>query len=123
MKQKKIYKVVPFLPVKDLKETIKFYKDYLGFSNEWFWEDTDAGISRDELRLLFNRNPMHVDKINSSSQSLEVCWFVDNVDEFYKEYKEKNVHIISELKNQPWGIREFTIKDINGYWIRVGESY
>ena len=123
MKDQKIYKVVPFLPVKDLKETINFYKEYLGFSNEWFWEETDAGISRDELRLLFNRNPTHAERINSPNQSLEVCWFVDNVDEFYKEYKEKGVQIVSELKNEPWGIREFTIKDINGYWIRVGESY
>ena len=123
MKDKKIYKVVPFLPVKDLKETINYYRDYLGFSNEWFWEDTDAGISRDELRLLFNRNPMHAEKVNSPNQSLEVCWFVDSVDEFYREYRDKGVQIVSEPENKPWGIREFTIKDINGYWIRVGESY
>ena len=30
------------MPVHDLKETISYYRNQLGFSDEWFLEDTDA---------------------------------------------------------------------------------
>ena len=113
---------VPFLPVKDLKETIAYYKDKLGFYEEWFWEDTDAGIRRDDLRLLFNQNPEYTARINSNSQALEICWFVTNVDEIYEEYTSKGLNIIKQLWNAPWGIREFSFLEINGYVIRIGEG-
>ncbi|MFI5134226.1 MAG: bleomycin resistance protein [Chitinophagales bacterium] len=113
---------VPFLPVKDLKETVRFYKDKLGFSNEWFWEDSDAGLERDDLHLLFNKNPEHVSLINSNGQAFEICWFVQNVDAIYEEFKGKGVVIDKELENKPWGMREFTIFDNNGYAIRIGQG-
>jgi len=122
MKPKHFSHAVPFLPVKDLKETIAYYKDKLGFYEEWFWEDSDAGIRRDDLRLLFNRNPEHVAQINSNSQAFEICWFVQNVDAIYKEYKTKGVEFDKELEDKPWKIREFTIFDNNGYSIRIGEA-
>jgi len=122
MRPKHFSHAVPFLPVKDLKETIQYYKEQLGFYAEWFWEDSDAGIRRDDLRLLFNRNPEHLSHINSNSQALEICWFVTNVDEIYEEYKSKEIKIIKELWDAPWGIREFSILEINGYVIRIGEE-
>ncbi|HYV95338.1 MAG TPA: VOC family protein [Chitinophagales bacterium] len=118
MKPSHFSHAVPFLPVKDLKETIQYYKEQLGFYEEWFWEDSDAGIRRDDLRLLFNRNPEHLSQINSSSQTLEICWFVTNVNEIYEEYKGKEIKIIKELWDAPWGMREFSILEINGYVIR-----
>jgi len=110
------------MPVKDLKETIAFYRDKLGFGGEWFWGDSDAGIERDDLHLLFNKNPAHVAQINSSGQIFEVCWFVQNVDAIFEEFKSKGVNIISPLENKPWGMREFTLQDVNGYAIRVGQG-
>ena len=81
-----------------------------------------AGISRDEMRLIFVENPDYTNKINSDKAGFEIIWFVDNVDEIYNEYKTKNLEIICDLEDQPWGIREFTFKDINGYCIRVSET-
>ena len=113
---------VPFMPVRDLKETIAYYRDQLGFSNEWFWYDTDAGIKRDELGLLFRYAPDYIAGINSENEHFEICWFVCNVDEVYEEYKKKGVNIVSQLEPKPWGMKEFTIQDPNGYHIRIGEG-
>jgi uncharacterized glyoxalase superfamily protein PhnB len=112
----------PFLPVKDLKETIQYYKEQLGFYEEWFWKDSDAGIRRDDLRLLFNKAPEFVADINSKNHALEICWFVRNVDAIYEEYKSKGLTITSPLQDQPWKMREFSIMDLNGYIIRIGEG-
>src|SRR5262245_49607252 len=113
---------VPFLPVRDLKQTIDYYRDTLGFSGEWFWEDTDAGIERDDMAVLFNHNPSFVERVNTGERGFEVMWFVQNVDEIYEEYQEKGVKIVGELKDEPWGVREFAFTDINGYYIRVAEG-
>lgn len=113
---------VPFMPVRDLHETIAYYRDQLGFHDEWYWEDTDAGIQRNELRLLFAHDPEFVSRINSNGRHFEICWFVANVEEVYKEYQAKGIKIVSELGIKPWGMKEFTIEEINGYWLRLGEG-
>jgi uncharacterized glyoxalase superfamily protein PhnB len=122
MKEKFFDHTVPFLPVRDLKETIAYYRDRLGFSNEWFWEDSDAGIERDEMHLLFNQNPEFAGRINSGDRGLEVMWFVQNVEDIYAELQEKGVEIAAELEAEPWGVKEFAFVDINGYYIRVAEG-
>ena len=119
--QKFFYKTLPFLPVRNLEETIHFYKSKLGFKDEWFWGSppTDAGCHRDQLSLLFNQNSTLAEKI----QGFELVMFVDDVDGIYEEFKsKKDIEIISPLKNEPWGIREFTVKDPNGYYLRISCS-
>ncbi len=122
MSEKKFHQVVPFLPVRDLYETIAFYKYKLGFYNEWFWEESDAGICRDELSLLFTWNPDQVERINAEDKHLELVWFVDSVDEICREFKNNEVEILREPQDEPWGHREFAFKDINGYYIRVSQT-
>ena len=124
MQPKHFSHAVPFLPVKDLKETITYYKEKLGFYNEWFWGNppSDAGIQRDNLRLLFNQNKEYATIINSEKQAFEVVVFVQNVDAIFEEYKSKRVKIVSGLKDEPWGVREFTVKDVNGYFLRITEG-
>lgn len=115
------HRQIPVLPVADLKATIKYYKTKLGFSNEWFWEDTDAGCGRNELFMPFNLNPTLLDAMLAASAPLEIIWIVEQVDDIYVEYTQKDLTLLSELENKPWGMREFTIKDINGYAIRIAE--
>jgi len=63
-----------------------------------------------------------VSRINSNNRHFEICWFVSNVEEVYEEFKQKGVKIVSELEFKPWKIKEFTVEEINGYWLRIGEG-
>jgi catechol 2,3-dioxygenase-like lactoylglutathione lyase family enzyme len=119
MKPAKFYRVNPFLPVKDLRATLNFYRDVLGFYEEWTFGDFDGGIRRDEMRAIFRYDPEYTIVINNEQYWFELIWFVDNVDEIYREYKEKKIEVLTSPENKPWGIREFSIKDINGYLIRI----
>lgn len=122
MKPKKFYKTTPFLPVKNLRETLDYYKDVLGFYEEWAWGDIDGGIRRDDMRMIFCQDPDYVEAINNDVYHFVLIWFVDNVDEIYDEFRLKNILITADIKDEPWGIREFTFRDINGYHIRVSET-
>lgn len=47
---------------------------------------------------------------------------VENIDELYKKYKSRQVEILSDIGNKPWGQREFSIRTIDGHRITFGEQ-
>jgi|SRR4030095_1304461 len=120
MTEKKFWKVSPHLPVKDVKETVEWYKQNLGFGEEWFYGDpvTDGGCRRDEMRFLFGIGSEPFQPLKGVSLIL----FVTNVDEVYNEIRERGLQIVSEIKNYDYGIREFSLLDCNGYLLRFSES-
>lgn len=124
MAEKHFYNTVPFLPVANLKETLQFYKDRLGFSGEWIDEPRGivGGIRRDELSMLFQQHPVYLNMINVETESFELLFFVSNIAEIYEEYKGKGVEMVNELVVRPWGVTEFIVKDLNGYWLRITEG-
>jgi uncharacterized glyoxalase superfamily protein PhnB len=116
----KFWKIVPHLPVKDLQETIAFYKDRLGFTEEWFYGDppTDGGCRRDELRMLFGKASGPLTGIGD----LSLVLFVTDVESVYEEMKQRGIKILQPLALYDYGIKEFAIQDCNGYMLRFAES-
>ncbi len=47
---------------------------------------------------------------------------VENIDEFYREYSLKEVDVLSEVSDKPWGQREFSIRTIDDHRIVFGEE-
>ncbi|HTE27961.1 VOC family protein [Flavitalea sp.] len=109
------------LPVKNLKETMNYYKTVLGFYDEWTEGERDGGLRRDNLRVLFGEDPEHLKKINDATHALNLMWFVENIKEIYQEFQNKKIQIESPLQSYTYGLMEFAFKDINGYLIRIAE--
>jgi catechol 2,3-dioxygenase-like lactoylglutathione lyase family enzyme len=122
MKAKKFTRSTPHLPVKDLQLTLDFYRDTLGFYEEWKFGDKDGGIRRDDMRLLFAEDPQFVNDINNDHHRLPLMWFVDNIEEIFSEFQNRNIEIADTLRTHPYGLREFAFIDINGYYIRIAEG-
>jgi uncharacterized glyoxalase superfamily protein PhnB len=122
MKVKKFIRSGPHLPVINLRQTLDYYRDTLGFYEEWTEGKIDGGIRRDEMRLLFGEDAVFTQKINTGTSRLNLLWFVDNINEIYAEFTEKGIEIASPLTAYPYGLREFAFIDINGYYIRVAEG-
>ena len=77
------------LPVRNLRRTLDYYRDTLGFYEEWTWGEKDGGIRRDDMRLLFGEDPGYTGIVNNETNRLNLMWFVDNIDEIYSELKER----------------------------------
>ena len=127
MKQKKFTRSNPHLPVRNLQETLDYYRDRLGFYDEWTWKNTDGvitdgGTMRDDMRLLFGEDPQFTNAMNNKRHRLPLLWFVDNIDEVFSEFQHRKIEIADPLKTHAYGLREFAFIDINGYYIRVAES-
>lgn len=112
----------PHLPVKNLKQTIEYYRDTLGFNDEWTSGEKDGGISRNEMRIIFGEDPDFVNDINNDKHRLPLMWFVENINEIYTEFLEKKITIADRLRLHSYGLREFAFVDINGYYIRIAEA-
>jgi uncharacterized glyoxalase superfamily protein PhnB len=121
VKPKKFIRSVPHLPVRNLQETLNYYRDILGFHDEWTFDEKDGGIQRDDMRMLFGENADHVNSVNNPSQRLPLVWFVENIESIYKEFQDRKIKIESPLTEHPYGMKEFAFIDINGYYIRVSE--
>ena len=128
MKAMKFIRSNPHLPVKNLRQTLDYYRDTLGFYDEWTWtnkdgDTVDGGIRRDDMRLLFGEDPDFTAVINSYKKGrLSIMWFVENIDEIYAEFQTRDIELADTLKTQAYGLREFCFIDINGYLIRVAEG-
>ena len=128
MKRKKFVRSGPHLPVRNLRETLDYYRDKLGFYEEWTWTNdegmvVDGGIRRDDMRLLFAEDPGFVDAINRYGKSqLPLMWFVENIDEVFSEFQNRGIAFADTLRTHPYGLKEFAFVDINGYYIRVAEA-
>ncbi|HLY69293.1 MAG TPA: VOC family protein [Puia sp.] len=120
MRSKKFKHCNPHLPVRNLRETLDYYHDTLGFYDEWTWanekgESVDGGIRRDDMHLLFGEHANFVES------HLAIMWFVENIEEIFLEFQIRKIKIEDGLKLHSYGLREFAFADINGYYIRVAE--
>ena len=83
----------------------------------------DGGIRRDDMQLLFAEDPKLVNVINSYKKSrLLLMRFVDNVDEIFSEFQNRQIEFADTLKTHKYGLKEFAFVDINGYYIRVADG-
>ena len=122
MATKKFIRSNPHLPVKNLRVTLDYYRDKLGFYDEWTLGDKDGGIRRDDLMLLFAEDDDFTGDINNSQHRLPLMWFVDNIEQVLSEFKQRNIELADDLKVHPYGLREFAFVEVNGYYIRVAEG-
>ena len=111
----------PLLAVRDMKKTIEFYRDVLGFEMGMVIPDADnpeyADLSKDGMVLMFIPAKDHGIGIDEKL-GIGVYLYMeidDDIDEYYAELKSKGVNIVADIKDEPYGVRDFMITDIDGY--------
>ena len=110
----------PMLPVHDILLTLQFYQAQLGFDGIWTWDDPPAvaSASRDNLTMLFTSDG----KKAFQSTGMDIMIFLQGVEHLYYEYQAKNLKFASPLEEKPWGLKEFSLLDVNGYYLRFAEN-
>ena len=113
--------ISPTLAVRNMKQTIEFYKNSLGFKMGMTFPDADnpeyADLSKDGMVLMFIP-AKNVGIGNQEKLGVGVNMYMQidgDIDEYYNELKNKGVKVVVDIKDEPYGIRDFTVEDINGY--------
>ena len=109
------------LLVKDIERSAKFYTD-LGFKVVKKVPDVaiTVGLQNFWVELLsIDKVVTEEYKLRSNASSKGVGSYlqinVTDVDKFYDQITQKEIRALSSPKDYPWGYREFTIQDPDGY--------
>jgi GNAT superfamily N-acetyltransferase/predicted enzyme related to lactoylglutathione lyase len=107
------------LAVADVPATVRFYCDKLGFTGEWLWGDppTFGGVRWGKVSILFCLQPALAAQVEGHQH----YFFVSGIDRLHERHRENGVQVINPLEAKPWGLREYTVRDPNGYHLRFGE--
>jgi predicted enzyme related to lactoylglutathione lyase len=99
---------VPELPVADVERAQEHYRDALGFDIAWLTPDKEIGaVSRGKVAIFLRRREPPFEPA--------VHWvFADDIDASYEEMKSLGAKIVDPLELKPWGLRQFTIEDLDG---------
>ena len=109
----------PILPAHDVRRTRQFYES-LGFK---------AGYNDDRYDILRRGNLVvhleHQGDLAPAANHTSCYWRVSNADVLHQEFASlglpRGTHL-TEPFDEPWGMREFTLKDPAGNLIRVGHE-
>jgi uncharacterized glyoxalase superfamily protein PhnB len=123
----KFTNICPIFISEDVKKTVKYYIEVLGFKYAEHFDKIDnfATIYRDSIEIVI------VQKINGKIESNK-CKYGNGYDAYidtdtlegignvYEEYKRKGVKIVSEPRITDYGSYEFVFEDIDGRNIGIG---
>jgi|SRR6185369_11734643 len=99
---------VPELPVADVELAQQHYRDSLGFQVGWLYPDKEIGaVSRGNVAIFFRKKKRPFEPA--------VHWiFAEDIDATYQELRSLGANIADPLEAKPWGLRQFTVKDLDG---------
>jgi len=111
----------PALFVADIKASINFFTEKLGFSIAFVYGEPPfyAQVKRDaaQINLRCVDRPVIDPAVREREELLSAVMTVASADEIkqlFLEIQGKNVAFFQPLKTQPWGARNFIIKDPDG---------
>lgn len=118
--------------VEDIKRSVNFYKDILGFVDGFVSADGgyhsvkrgDVTIGLGEVEGL-GANHHFLPEIEQGRKGLgvEIVLEVDDVNKAYEEVKSSGHRDIEALINRSWGLTDFRVIDPDGYYLRITNRF
>jgi len=108
---------VPILYSSDIRRSIAYYTNVLGFDHQWEWDDVPSfgGVSKDLVELFFCKD-------GQGHPGTWIAIMVDNVDELHERVKAEGGKILAPPQDRDWGLREMIVEDPDGHCIRIGQG-
>lgn len=115
----KLESVRPVLAVNNIDDTIRFYRDVLGFecANRM---DGWAALCRDNVELMISLPNAH-EPFEKPTLTGSIYFNTSDVDGLWEQIKDKS-NIVYPIENFFYGMREFAIRDNNGYILQFGQE-
>jgi catechol 2,3-dioxygenase-like lactoylglutathione lyase family enzyme len=120
MKQPKITGSRFVLAVKNLAKSSDFYQKQLGFKPLWSGEGWYF-LGREKFVVMLGECANEPSAFETGDHSYFAYIDVENIDELHGEYSANQIEILSNITDKPWGMREFSIRTIDGHRIMFGQ--
>jgi catechol 2,3-dioxygenase-like lactoylglutathione lyase family enzyme len=108
--------ITPELPVADVAAAQRHYRDVLGCKIAWISQDASYGaVYLDAHELFFHRT-------EAPRPRSTCCVRVDDVEAAWSACRTAGAKIVAGLETRSWAMREFTVEDLDGHRLRIGQS-
>lgn len=110
--------LTPMLNVPDMEEAVRFYRDVLGFACVNRFEGW-AALARDGVEVMICLPNAH-EPPSKATFTGSLYFRCDNVDTLWEAFRDKAT-VVYPIENFFYGMREFAIRDNNGYMLQFGQ--
>lgn len=110
------------LAVHDLEISGAFYRDVLGFDIHEIGDPGWRLLARDGCRIMIGECPDAMGADELGDHSYFAYLEVDEVDTYHHRANEQGADIIKPLSEEPWGMREFGLRTVDGHRIMIGQD-
>ena len=104
------------LAVPDVAAAVDFYVNKLGFTTAFTFGEppTFAGVNLGRVQIFLDHGPA------APSTTCAAYFVVGDADELYDFHRTNGVEIAQSIDDRDYGIRDYTIRDLNGYYLCFG---
>jgi hypothetical protein len=124
MALKNFSSAVPVIATSDVLGTVRYFEQTLGFQQQWIWGDPPvyAGVRAGGALLYVTHDPELASTIRERRLSPDIFLWVSDIDGVYAHHRASRAEITEELTERPWGVRQYVVREPNGYFLKVAES-
>ena len=110
------------LAVPNLARSAKFYSRALGFEVREMGDPGWRMLVNGECRIMAGECPDAMPAQDLGDHSYYAYLVVDDAQSYLERVRMSGAELIKDLRDEPWGMREFGLRTIDGHRIMVGES-
>ena len=118
----------PSFTVNDLERSLAWYRDVLGFGVEELWKNDDGKVMGVSLKagnvsFMIGQDDWKKGRDRSKGEGFRIyCETQKNVDDLAKRIKSKGGRLDQGPTDQPWGVRDISLTDPDGFKITIARS-
>ena len=107
----------PGLAVSDISTAVEFCVNKLGFQPAFTWGEppTFAGVSLGKVQIFLAKGSP-----TPRSEAGAVYFNIGEADQLYEFHRAKGVEIAQAIDDRPYGIRDYVVRDLYGYYLVFG---
>jgi predicted enzyme related to lactoylglutathione lyase len=110
------------LAVPDLDRSSAFYRDVLGFSIHEMGDPGWRLYSRDACRIMATTSADALVPSASGDHGYYAYLVVDDVEAWHRRVIDAGCAIVKPVTNEPWRMREFGLRTVDGHRIMIGQE-
>ena len=116
---------VPVISASDVAATVAYFEQTHGFKQPWSWGEPPvyAGIKAGGAILYVTHDPELATAIRERGLAPDIFLWVRDIDTIYDQHRSQGAEITEELKERPWGVRQYVVREPNGYRLKIAESF
>ena len=110
------------IAVPNLDASMKFYRDVLGFEIREIGDPGWRLYVRDEVRIMAGACPDAIPPADLGDHSYFAYFVVEDAQSYFDDVKSRGADILKPIRDEPWGMREFSLRTADGHRIMVGQE-